>query len=259
MCCPVPATPTVAPARRGLFEYLEAATAPPVPVASAPSGGGEATAGAPRGVHVISNKRIGGYQVATLGADSDAGALSKWLAAHHYTLPDGAGPIIASYLRRGWSFVAVRLARKAAGALDPLDIRFASKRAIYPMRLEQLGTEPVSVDLWVVGDAAVSVPPLGETYSGAVAKLHPAVPGQFKRYLDGEWITRTQADDLEPSTLTRDFVALPATSPSGYRAKQSTIEFLSPGTTEPKWWVWLLLGFGLTALVAFIVVMVKRA
>ena len=168
------------------------------------------SAAAPGGVRVISNKRIGGYQVATLGADSDASALSRWLAAHHYTLPDGAQPIIKSYLRRGWSFVAVRLAKKADGALDPLDIRFASTYAIYPMRLEQLGTEPVTVDLWVVGDRLVSVPPLHETYGGAVAKLDPAVPRQFNRYLDGRWITRTEGDDLEPSTLTRDFVALPA-------------------------------------------------
>ncbi len=166
----------------------------------------------------------------------------------------------------------MRLARKADGALDPLDIRFASKLAIYPMRLEQLGTEPVSVDLWVVGDQAVSVPPLHEMYSGAVAKLNPAVPSQFKRYLDGKWITRTEGNDLEPSTLTRDFVALPAqnqpvdSSQLGVSEPEiSTVP--DPArlavrwgdSTEPKWWVWLLLGFGLTALVAFIVVMVKRA
>jgi len=234
---PVPARPTVDAVKGDLFGYLERATAPPPTVGTAPD---DAAGAAPlRGVHVISNRRIGGYQVATLAADSNASALSDWLTQHRYTLPDGARPILASYLTQGWDFVAVRLTKKADGTLAPLRISFTAKKAIYPMRLEQLGREPVNVNLWVVGDRHVSVPPLHEAYSGAVAKLDPAVPKQLKGYLDGTWITRADGDNLEPATLTSDFVALPDPEAS------------SSAPHQPHWWVWLLLGAGVAVVGAY--------
>jgi Uncharacterized protein conserved in bacteria (DUF2330) len=250
---PVPATPRVDAVHGDLFGYLEKATAPPVAAGSAPSGGAGAGASAPR-IVVVSNRRIGGYQVAVLGAGSQAGALSAWLAQHQYELPSGARPIIASYLKQGWSFVAVRLAKRASGSLAPLRIRFASKRAIYPMRLEQLGHEPVTVNLYLVGEHPQAVSQLSLVHVGRVRSLHPAVPAQLRRYLGGTWITRVDGDDLQPSTLTRDFVAQPIPN-AGVGARVATA---TAGGTEPRWWVWLLLGAGVAIVAAYAARAIRR-
>lgn len=230
---PVPARPRVDAVHGDLFGYLDKATRPLVRIVhEPPPTGGLVGGAAPTGVHVISNRRIGGYQVATLGAGSHTGALSAWLDGHGYRLPHGARPIIASYVRRGWSFVAVRLAKRADGALTPLRIRFAAAQPIYPMRLEQLGAEPVSVDLYVVADHRTRIPALGDTYAGPVAELRPAAPAALRRYLTGAWITREQSDALEPATLTHDFVAHRASADEPFRAVVDEVHYDAPASTS---------------------------
>ena len=102
-------------------------------------GGGAPDESAASPVDVIGRETVGGYDVARL-ASGEAGALDAWLRRNGYALPDGAEPILADYVDRGWRFVAIRLAQGEEGRLKPLDVSFATDAPVYPMRLEQLAS-----------------------------------------------------------------------------------------------------------------------
>jgi hypothetical protein len=209
---PVPGDPTVAAVEGGdPLTYLEQATAPP----PAPEGSGDDGATAGAGVDVIGRERIGGYDVARLGA-ADAGALERWLDDNGYTLPDGAEPILADYADEDWRFVAIRLARGSEGRLKPLKISFDTEQTIYPMRLQQLAATPVSLTLFVLARAERRVKGLDRTFSGRIEELEPPPPDGLEQLLDADrHLTRIEADAAPPSRFQRDLVIEPIPAPPG--------------------------------------------
>ena len=227
---PVPGVPTVAAVEGGdPLAYLERATAPP-PATEA--NGGDDAAGAP--VDVIGRERIGGYDVARLGA-ADAGALERWLDQNGYALPDGAEPILADYADEDWRFVAIRLARGSEGRLKPLKISFDTEQTIYPMRLQQLAATPVSLTLFVLARAERRVKGLDRTFSGPVEALEPPPPAALEQLLDSDrHVTRIEADSAPPSRFQRDLVIEPIPGPPGSPAGEeeggfSTLDFALVG------------------------------
>ena len=52
-----------------------------------------------RGVTIEARYTVGEYDILILSA-RDSGGLESWLREHGYRIPDGAGPILASYLRQ---------------------------------------------------------------------------------------------------------------------------------------------------------------
>ena len=153
---PVPADPEVEAIGGGdPLAYLDVATAP---VAAA--GGGDegvgAASGPGAGVDVIGRDEIGGYDVSRLRAD-DAGALDAWLDDNGYTLPDGAEPILRDYVDEGWRYVAIQLAPGSSGTLKPLSVSFDTDDPVYPMRLSQLGANPVDLTLYTLADGRRTV------------------------------------------------------------------------------------------------------
>ena len=221
---PVPGLPEVAAVEGGNpLDYLEVATAPEPTVGAAPEGGGD-TAGAPP-VDVIDREEIGGYDVARLES-GDAAALNRWLADNDYTLPAGAEPILADYVEEGWRFVAIRLAPGAEGSLKPLSVSFDTDETVYPMRLSQLGSEPIDITLYTLADGPRSVQSLAPVWEGEVAELSPPPPPQFDDIFDdGGYVTRLHASGLEPTALTEDFVIEPAaiSGISGVGAGQAAV------------------------------------
>ena len=250
---PVPALPTVTKAPEELFGYLERATRPAETVVKVSGDGDLATAGAPGGVRVIGNERIGAFQVVRLAGGSPR-ALDTWLTVHGYRLPPRARPILASYLRQGWSFVAVRLADRADGKLTPLRIAFASTVPIYPMRLDQLSRTPVSVDLYVVGDHRATVRGLSDFYAGRVGALDPPVPASLRASLDGAYLTRLNGSELSPASLTHDFVARRADSDASFRSEIVRYVRGAPdGGGGPSPW-WLVVAAGAVGAVGLVLV-----
>jgi hypothetical protein len=113
-------------------------------------------------VKVIEIKTVGAYEIAVLAA-KDTGALEKWLAANHFSFPTNATGVIDSYVQRQWYFVAAKVnlktggrglvasARKLpAGELNPLQISFASKHCVYPLKISSANGTPSEIQVYVL-------------------------------------------------------------------------------------------------------------
>ncbi|MGE4427134.1 MAG: DUF2330 domain-containing protein [Solirubrobacteraceae bacterium] len=219
---PVPSTPRVTQVdedQAGLFAELAAATAP-TPAPSDDDDGDGATAGAPTGgVDVISRETLGGYDVSVLRA-GEAGALRRWLDRHGYATPAAVEPVLSSYVRRKWAFVAFRLAgRPEAGehALRPLRIRFRNDRLIYPLQLSGVGTAPVSVELYVAGGHRVVAEGFDTHYAGPVAGITSRLTPPVRDLLTGGYLTRLEIRNRRPQSITGDVLPEQATSDRAFQ------------------------------------------
>ncbi|MFJ3923442.1 DUF2330 domain-containing protein [Streptomyces sp. NPDC090022] len=117
---------------------------------------GAAPGAAGGGVGVVGRERLGDFDVARLTA-TDPDALRTWLTANGFELPDRLAAEVRPYVDQKWEYVAVRLAPERQGTtlngtLEPLRIRFASDRLVYPMRLSRLARTPQSLGLYVLAD-----------------------------------------------------------------------------------------------------------
>jgi hypothetical protein len=215
--------------------YLDRATARP---ATAGAGDDLDTARAQPGVDVIGREEVGGYDVSRLRA-GDPRELAAWLHDNGYVLPAGAAPILADYVRAGWRYVAIRLAPGSAGRLRPLRIAFPSRRAVYPMRLTQLGSEPVNLTLYVLASGRRATPGLSTAWKGRVSELPERPPPELRRLIpEGAYLTKLVAEGVAPRRFTRD-LTLAATRSPGAR---------DDGGGGIRWWE--ITGLALLGLVA---------
>ena len=206
---PVPGEPGVAAIEKGdPLAYLDQATALAQAVGAAPGGGEDgATAEA---VDVIGREEIGGYDVSRLSA-ADPRALEAWLADNGYQPPPGSEPIFAEYVEEGWSYVAIRLAESAEGALKPLRVTFPTEEFVYPMRLAQLGTVPVDLTVYVLADGERTVSELATAFDGPLSELDPQPPPELAElFAQGTYVSKLQALGADPSAFTSDLAIEPA-------------------------------------------------
>ncbi len=168
---PVPHRATVELGDAALFSELKAITAPvteerhhfwprdkdwPFGGSGNASGDGAPAPSAAAPVDVVGRERLGPFDVARLAA-TDPAALEGWLKENGFELPDRLATALTPYVEQKWEYVAVRLApqeqgSRLSGTLDPLRLRFASDRLVYPMRLSRLAATPQSLDLYVLAD-----------------------------------------------------------------------------------------------------------
>jgi hypothetical protein len=234
---PVPGVPRVAEAPRELFRYLEAATAPKIETVKEErsSGDDETAGGAPprTGVDVLGRETIGDYDVARLAAD-DPRALERWLRENRYTVPAKAQPILDDYVAENWKFVAVKLANAGAeqGELAPLRVSFPSQEIVYPVRLDYVSGQPMSMDLWFLWEHRLVVPPLEPRYAGPVADLERPVPAELRDLFPegAPYITRAAGQNIDPERLEEDIVPAQAPSDEAFRATETRVEFVEPGS-----------------------------
>ncbi len=70
-------------------------------------------------------------------------------------VPTNAEPVIASYVKDGWVFVATKVRRdkpdNETSTPHPLSFTFKTDKPVYPMRLTGLDNGPLSVELYVFG------------------------------------------------------------------------------------------------------------
>ncbi len=205
---PVPERPTIhaLKAKLHIFSQLENATS--LPAAPGPAGGGGPSAGAPT---VVSEKVIGAYKVTVLRGGSRQTVL-RWLSSHHYALPSGAGPILGSYIARGWYFVALRLSDRFAGQVKPLAISFSASRLVYPMKLSRVATEPVDLELFLNTDGPVSVhgaARLRTIFHGDVASTPVPLSEGVRALLPAPYLSRVEISGVDPGRIRSDIVAVP--------------------------------------------------
>lgn len=219
---PTPSAARVELGDRSWFDQLDTLTEPRVvtrhtwwgPLFTGPGKGPVVGAAAPRpgGVSVLSEQRLGPFQVATLSS-GDSGALTGWLSAHGYTLSPRLAEGLRPYVSRGWKYVAIKLTpgsgTRLNGDLDPLHITFHSTEPIYPMRLSRLAKTSQSLRLYLLGDhrlnpAAGPLPQEGVTYAGWVAPAQVSSPG-LRTFLGGRTFLTERVDGyLPPGSITDD-------------------------------------------------------
>ena len=218
---PVPdkhATVKAAPA--GLFDDLAELTEPPHDDSSGPgAANGGAQAPAPS-VTVQSRQQIGPLDVVTL-TSGDARALTQWLQHNGFAAKPALATAAKPYTDMGWTFVAVRLRPDAPhamlnGALDPLQIHFATAQPVYPMRLSAMATEPETVHLFVLSDHRTELDTADQGLSASWANqlsgrdLGPSLtkvvaggPTYLTRF-DGQFAPSAITDDIRFRTAPSD-------------------------------------------------------
>ena len=235
---PVPSAARVTLGEAEVFDELRRLTAPRVeqreswwPTFSWLMAGATApdTAGAPRGapVDVLSNQRIGPFDVTRLAAD-DPTALATWLSDKGFPHPDGLDRNLAPYLADGWEVVAIQLVpagqdESLSGDLQPLRLSFATDSLVYPMRLSRSATMPQFVDLYVLADhrmdpTATPVADVQPTLSFAGRVEKADVSAALAPYVgDGAFLTQWTDHILDPAAIDGDYAFAPASTDSAYQ------------------------------------------
>ena len=122
---------------------------------------GMASIGASQPVSILDRKLVGIYETTTISSH-DPKALESWLRENGFTVATNAGPVIASYVKDGWVFVAAKIRRdqpeNETNTPHPLSFTFKTAHPVYPMRLTGLDSPSLTVDLYVFGDGRATAP-----------------------------------------------------------------------------------------------------
>lgn len=156
---PLPSYPDVSEADAEIFEELKRLTKPVRPENNRfiTLGGGMKEDSAQ---HVwVETEFVGIYEVNKIKAD-DADALFQWLIDHNYYQPLEVRSMLDSYVKRGFSFITVRvvpeklpkqeIAFEFNSWLDPLRIEFKYDGIFYPMKISSLNHGGTNLTLWVI-------------------------------------------------------------------------------------------------------------
>ncbi|WP_072483700.1 DUF2330 domain-containing protein [Streptomyces atratus] len=228
------------------------------------------SAGAPA-VEVVGRERLGPFDVARLAA-TDPDALQKWLSDNGFELPDRLATALKPYVDQKWEYVAIRLAPRdtgnpLVGTLEPLRLRFASERLVYPMRLSKLASTPQQLGLYVL--AAHRMEPSGPiggdapevTYAGRIDPRSVAEDTVYLERLTGGkpvYLTAIEQSFPHPERIDGDHELRAADADTPYRRHVYENELLTVGGVPV--WVLSLLGAVLVAVVAavLLVLLVRR-
>ncbi|MEO1370740.1 MAG: DUF2330 domain-containing protein, partial [Acidobacteriota bacterium] len=106
---------------------------------AAPESGARQRRAKSLGVTIEAAYTVGEYDIVLLSARQSRG-LETWLREEGYRLPDGAAPVLGSYLKQGMRFFVAKVnldaqARLGVQELRPLQIAFESPKFMLPVRL----------------------------------------------------------------------------------------------------------------------------
>lgn len=239
---PTPAPADVQLADERVFTELETLMAPEHtveyrwwPEMGAPATGGTdgTVPGASPTVSVLDSRQLGPLEVTVLSAN-DADSLASWLDDHDYVMRDGLADALMPYVADGWFYVAVRMTTEAtdlSGALQPLDITFASDRLIYPMRLSAAAPQSQFVRTFVFGahrmertDTTASSGRVQLRFAGEVATTAVTSDALVEIAATAPYLTVTdQYFDDPGSQVMSDFTFAQAASDTPYRETTSEI------------------------------------
>ena len=154
-------------------------------------------------VSILDRKLVGIFETTTI-ASPDAKALQTWLLENGYSVPTNAEPVIASYVKDGWVFVATKVRRdKPDGETStphPLSFTFKTDKPVYPMRLTGVDNGPLMVDLYVFSGARASAPHFKVESCTQPKIAHPLL----HRWTDGSPVATKLTATLSPSDMRND-------------------------------------------------------
>lgn len=233
---PTPAPAEAALADTSVFTELETLTAPEEivdyqwwPDLGMGAGAGDAGAapGADSGVTVLDTLQLGDLEVSVLAA-SDADELADWLDEHDYVMQDSLADALMPYVSEGWYYLAIRLTTDAdslTGALQPLDLTFASDQLIYPMRLSAAAPDSQFVRTFVFSDHRMQrtdeTAGAGDVtlrFAGEVSPTQVTSDALVSIASDRPYLTVLDQYFFDPGTqIVSDFTFAQAPSDSSYR------------------------------------------
>ena len=119
------------------------------------------SASSAQAVSILDRKLVGIFETTTI-TSRDPKALENWLRENGFALSTNAEPIIASYIKNGWVFLATKIRRDDAkpdtSTPHPLSFTFKTDKPVYPMRLTGLDSQSLGVELYFFGLARVEAP-----------------------------------------------------------------------------------------------------
>lgn len=125
-----------------------------LPALSAAKRKGMESTSSEQNVSILDRKLVGVFETTTI-TSHDAKALQAWLSENGFAMPTNAEPVIASYVKDGWVFVATKVRRdkpdNETSTPHPLSFTFKTDKPVYPMRLTGVDNGPLSVELYVFG------------------------------------------------------------------------------------------------------------
>jgi hypothetical protein len=140
------------------------------------SDGGGALAPSIPEVTVISQQSVGPYDVAVLTSEK-ASALTDWLQANKYRIPDFAEPILARYVEEGKIFAAFKLQDGVGvGAIQPVVLRVPGADPCIPLRMTPVASQPVLSVTALVYAAGRARPGVNTGYSEATVDMSAVLP-----------------------------------------------------------------------------------
>jgi len=104
------------------------------------------------GVTIEASYSVGEYDILILSAEQSEG-LARWLRDSGYRLPEGAEPVLSSYLRQGMRFFVAKVnleeqSKLGFSYLRPLQVAYESPKFMLPIRLGTLNADGTQ-DLFV--------------------------------------------------------------------------------------------------------------
>jgi hypothetical protein len=107
-------------------------------------------------VSVLDRKLAGIFETTTI-TSRDSKALENWLRDNGFAISENTKPVIESYVKDGWVFVAAKIRRdkpdSETSTPHPLSFTFKTDKPVYPMRLTGVDSGPLRVDLYVFGSS----------------------------------------------------------------------------------------------------------
>jgi len=108
-------------------------------------------------VEIVDSRRVGIFDVQVIRSDTRS-ALVEWLNENGFDFGQEDRPAFDRYIEQGWCFVVSKvrvsdaLEHQVDGLIDPLVMRFASERPVYPLALTATQGKPTQVLVYVLSD-----------------------------------------------------------------------------------------------------------
>jgi MYXO-CTERM domain-containing protein len=104
-------------------------------------------------VTVTSQAQVGPYETVQLHS-TDGSALTNWLTAHGYNIPDATKPIINDYVTQQFDFLALKLVPgQGVQSMQPVRVTSQGAAPSLPLHMVAIGTGPTTgITIWVVAD-----------------------------------------------------------------------------------------------------------
>ncbi len=96
-------------------------------------------------VRVRAQFKVDEYEIIILSA-TEGRALDRWLTEHGYRIPDGAAPVLQSYIKQGMFFFVAKVnveeqRRRGLSYLRPIQVAFESPKFVLPLRLGMVNAQ----------------------------------------------------------------------------------------------------------------------